>query len=218
MGGMGSGRRAWGAKRWTVEEALALDVRRLARAAGLAPGKHQHRWPSLLFDGAVIAYEVAQDGGTLALAYHLPADPLRAVLFGETGRDVRQTVSIERTPCRFGGDRPWFACPACGRRVAVLYHLAALADDFRCRLCLGLAYSSTREAPARRPLRKADRLRADLGGPPGLGRVPPQPDWMGWRAYMRQVDRIRALDGAYAVAVAPPDMAAFGRRLRGEEA
>ena len=37
MGGFGSGRRAWGAKRWTVEEALALDVRRLTRAGGLAP-------------------------------------------------------------------------------------------------------------------------------------------------------------------------------------
>ena len=143
--------------------------------------------------------------------------PLREALFGEGPRDVAQAVSVERTPCRFGGARPWFACPACGRRVAALYRLSALCDPFRCRRCLGLAYASTREDASRRRLRKADRLRAELGGSPGRGLVPPRPPWLGWRAYWRRVERIRALDEAYARRVAP-QVEELRRRLRGEEA
>ncbi len=137
-------------------------------------------------------------------------------LQGGKARDVEQAVSIVRTPCRFGGDRPWFTCPACERHVAALYHLALLADDFRCRHCLGLAYASTREDATRRLLRKADRLRADLGGAPGLGGIPPQPAHLGWHAYWRTVDRIQELERAYATRVAS-DADALLKRLQDQE-
>lgn len=50
-------------------------------------------------------------------------------------------VSLESTPCHFGGRRWWFLCP-CGRRVGVLYRVG---KNFRCRHCHNLVYESSRE-------------------------------------------------------------------------
>ena len=70
------------------------------------------------------------------------------------------------TPCNYGGERQWFACPAvgCGRRVAKLYG----GRVFACRLCHELAYPSQREAEHDRLARRADAIRARLGWEPGL--------------------------------------------------
>ena len=51
-------------------------------------------------------------------------------------RVIRQVVPIERTPCNFGGTRPWFRCPTCGGRVAML---VADQNRFCCRRCRGRA-------------------------------------------------------------------------------
>src|SRR6478672_5365521 len=43
--------------------------------------------------------------------------------YGEDWSDVEQRVATKWTPCRFGGERPWFVCSVaangvyCGRRV-----------------------------------------------------------------------------------------------------
>ena len=33
---------------------------------------------------------------------------------------VTQQIALERTPCNYGGSRPWFLCPRCNRRIAIL--------------------------------------------------------------------------------------------------
>src|SRR5258707_8196369 len=43
-------------------------------------------------------------------------------------------VALEWTACRYGGRRPWFLCPACRLRCAVLY----LRGRTACRTCHGL--------------------------------------------------------------------------------
>ncbi|MGH2531575.1 MAG: hypothetical protein ACRDJW_04640 [Thermomicrobiales bacterium] len=182
MGGYGSGTRLF--KKPSTDRAFALDVRQLARRGGLAPGDHTYTWPGLLGD-AVVAYSV--EGDTLTLAYQI-SSPF------DGDRHVRQPVALVRTPCHYGGERPWFACPGCGGRVAVL-HLLGL--HFRCRRCHGLVYASTREDQGRRQFRKANRLRAQLGAPPVLGLIPRRPAWLSWRRYWRTVDRIRELDAQY---------------------
>ncbi|MES3005471.1 MAG: hypothetical protein V4664_00840 [Patescibacteria group bacterium] len=54
-------------------------------------------------------------------------------------------IPLTTTPCRFGGFRYWFICPAyrngkyCGRRVGVLYRIG---DYFACRNCHDLTYES----------------------------------------------------------------------------
>ena len=52
--------------------------------------------------------------------------------YGEDWSDVEQRVAIAWTPCRFGGERPWFVCSVaangvyCGRSVTMLYSAGRL--------------------------------------------------------------------------------------------
>jgi len=46
--------------------------------------------------------------------------------FTSSGEAVHQRVPIERTRCHYGGMRPWFHCPRCQRRVAVLFLRSAV--------------------------------------------------------------------------------------------
>ena len=80
----------------------------------------------------------------------------------EDWKDEEYPVSLSYTRCNFGGERPWFLCPArgCGRRVAVLYG----GGIFACRHCYQLVYECQREAPHYRLLRKAQKLSERLGG------------------------------------------------------
>src|SRR5262249_31213874 len=86
-------------------------------------------------------------------------------------QDVVETVRIVRTPCRFGGARPYFICPgvangvSCGRRVAKLY---GAGRYFLCRHCYRLAYASQSEGVWDRALRRADKIRQRLGVEPGM--------------------------------------------------
>lgn len=95
-----------------------------------------------------------------------------------------QSIPVLRTPCHYGGSRPWFECPGCSQRCAKLY----FDDDgsFRCRKCLGLAYRSQLQASAERPRLIAQRIRRSLGGSPSLFEpFPAKPPKMHWRTYVR---------------------------------
>ena len=110
-----------------------------------------------------------------------------AVLTDVTDQERQKTLSIQllRTPCNYGGTRPWFECPGCGHRCAILYF-----DDgsVLCRSCLGLAYKSQLQASTERPRLIAQRIRRSLGGSPNLTLpYPDKPSRMHWRTY----DRIR---------------------------
>ena len=78
---------------------------------------------------------------------------------------AEEIIAIDCTICNFGGQRPWFVCPAsnCRKRAAILYHGV---EGFQCRHCAKLAYLSQYENPALRALRKVRKLRAKLGGRP----------------------------------------------------
>ena len=68
--------------------------------------------------------------GTVTLAYNYTPSGCPAEV-------VHQPVTLTTTPCALGGNRTWFACPACNKRVAVIYGAGRL---FACRKCKGLAY------------------------------------------------------------------------------
>jgi hypothetical protein len=72
------------------------------------------------------------------------------------------TVPLDRTPCRYGGSRPWFRCPWCCRRVAVVYGLSG-DGYFGCRHCLRLAYMSEAESTLERLWRRQRKLEARIG-------------------------------------------------------
>lgn len=68
-------------------------------------------------------------------------------------------VEIERTRCNYGGTRPWFLCPACGDRRAVLYTLSG-GGFFGCQRCLRLLYLSECEDTFERSLLKVPSSKA----------------------------------------------------------
>ena len=99
--------------------------------------------------------------------------------------DIRESVSLEWTPCNFGGERPWFLCPGagCGRRVVVLY---GPGRYFLCRHCYDLSYESRREDGTHRALRRAQRIRERLGGSANMTEpFPDRPKGMHHDTYMR---------------------------------
>ncbi len=109
--------------------------------------------------------------------------------YGEDWSDVQQHVAIAWTPCRFGGEQPWFVCSVtangvyCGGRVTKLYGAGRL---FACRHCYRLAYASQQESAHRRGLGKSQKIRMRLGGSPNmLEEFPDKPKGMHWQTYER---------------------------------
>lgn len=189
MGGIGSGRWGWERTRETTEGLLWLDVRYLARR-GLFTVK-----PGQLATDAVAWSRGGKPLGNITVVY-AGNDPDAVILdyrvrtgASEPWVPVQERIGLERTPCRYGGSRPWFRCPGCGKRRAVLY---SVGGRFRCRGCHDLAYESTREDVGERARRRADTLRRKLGDTergPWRG-VPPKPPRMRWATYQRLVEEI----------------------------
>ena len=170
MGGPGSGRRGG---RDVTADYRRLDVRQLQRARVLTPGwrggwcwyRRGEKW-------AEINIEVGE--ASLQLRY-------RATDRGEC-KDYDYTVQLSRSSCHYGGERPWFLCPHCGRRVAILYGGAV----FACRHCRGLAYEVQREDLMDRIARRADAIRERLRWEAGI--LNPdgwKPKGMHWRTFWR---------------------------------
>jgi hypothetical protein len=139
-------------QRAVVEQFWNVDVRKLYRNTLLCEAR-----PTLRLTAGAVA-EVRYD--QVALRY-------------VANGDVRQQmVGIERTRCNYGGDRPWFRCPSCSRRVAILYLRGAL---YLCRHCHSLAYRTQREDLCDRAWsrqRKIERrLGKELSRPKGMRQV-----------------------------------------------
>ena len=175
MGGRGSGRTFSYAGRNTTEDSMPLDIRRLAQAGVLAAGRVvSWEWTVNGVPKSSIRIKVESWRVTLEYIYK-PRDKAAEV--------IDQTVRLETTPCTLGGQRPWFACPACDRRVAVIYGAGRL---FACRSCKGLPYASQNEAADDRAARRADHIRKRLGWLPGFLNGPGmKPKGMHWRTYWR---------------------------------
>ena len=106
--------------------------------------------------------------------------------YDEPWKAEEYPVTIEWTPCHYGGSRAWFRCPAtrCGRRVAVLYG----GEVYACRHCHQLAYESQRERPYRRALSRAQAIVERLGGTWAEG-VPDRPKGMHHHTYRRLLEK-----------------------------
>jgi hypothetical protein len=144
MGGFGSTR--WGCQRTreTTDRFPWLDVRILARCGALTPGVWwTTNWTARGQPSGSITHHAEADA--LILDYRVKG------LLDAEWQLVRERIPMERIPCHYGGSRPWFLCPGCGRRRAVLF---SVDGRFRCRACHDLAYSSTRQTLAERALRR----------------------------------------------------------------
>ena len=170
MGGFGSGRRGG---RETTADYRRLDVRELHRAGVLIPG----------WRGGWCWYRRGQKRAEINIEVHELSVALRySATSGGERKSYDYAVGLVRTSCNYGGARPWFLCPCCGRRAAILFGGAM----FACRHCRRLAYESQRETAGDRAIRRADAIRERLGWQAGI--LNPdgwKPRGMHWRTFWR---------------------------------
>ena len=172
MGGRGSGRRSSYSGKAETSDAMPLDIRKITRKGLLVPGSG-FSWQWLVNDRQVAGISIRVDWQDMVLSYRLKS----------TGEVVEQRVQTQTSPCHLGGQRYWFTCPRCSKRVAVLY---APGRYFACRECGGLSYATQKEGAGDRASTKANKLRKRLGWEAGLlngngGR----PKGMHWETFLR---------------------------------
>lgn len=179
MGGYGSGRPSQKTK---IEEYRSLNINKFHRDGFLRVGTRGN-W-SWSRDGSQIAsIGFSTQATTMTFNY-------RVRVHGDEWETIEQAVPIERIPCHYGNQRPYFRCSGvvrgrhCNRRVVKLY---AGGQYFLCRHCYNLAYSSQSEEKSDRMLRRANKLRTALGGERGTVQwIAPRPKGMWQRNYQRK--------------------------------
>ena len=142
-GGMrcGAGRPGWHVK---AEHCKRIDVRQWQRAGNLREG----------YVGSWVWHRGSERTGSIGYAVASDSVTLRYAV-GEV--IVNDRIELDRTPCHYGGSRPWFRC---GARVAVLY---LHATRFACRRCQQVVYASQADDVFGRAWRRQRKLEARLG-------------------------------------------------------
>ena len=172
MGGIGSGRRPGYGGKTETDDAMPLDIRKISGKGLLTPG-NSFGWRWLVNDHPVAGLHIRAGHNEVTLSYRK----------GSVGEVVEQRVQVATTPCHYGGTRPWFTCPRCGKRVAVIY---APGRYFACRKCGNLAYATQKEGIGDRTLTKADKIRKRLGWRVGIANpVHGKPKGMHWETFNR---------------------------------
>jgi len=192
MGGPGSG--CW--TRWhrkgTTEENRQIDIRYLKRHGFLESGYSGYlSWTRNGTPTGRIGVGIEEDYMILVFNFRQGDQPWK---------EIEQIIWFDRTPCNYGGERLWFRCPECDRRVAVLHGASEL---FLCRHCQDLSYASRNEDHGLRMARKAQKVRKQLGLSGDLSEhIWEKPKHMHWKTFERLVSQERSADNAYAVSFA----------------
>lgn len=190
MGGSGSGRNRW-RNRGDIEDTIRLDVRLFQQKRLLQPGTG-YIWKWTRGDQPAGSLESVTKHDRVVLIF-------RAKRSGGQWRDVRQSVSLTWTACRYGGERPWFVCPDCGRRAAILAACDAL---FLCRQCYKLTYRSQNVTPLDRAHRQVAKIEKRLGDP--VWRKPKRMHQVTFQRLLRQLqDRERKVDKLFCKIAIP---------------
>ena len=178
MGGIGSGRPE-NHYRGRVDNCLTIDVYELLREGILREGRTgKSRW---FVDGSL--------SGTMVV--HSEYDWLDLLIDVGYGT-FHQRVEMIWPSCNFGGERPCFLCPACGRRRI---KLLIRHGELGCRQCHDVDYISQHKPTHYRALDRARELRERLGGSRQVGSpMPPRPKGMWRRTYRRLCGEIVRLE------------------------
>lgn len=187
MGGPGSGRTGW---RPLAENMLRLDVRQLQRKGWLCPGMaFTLHWTRGGNPAGSISLSTSHD--FIRLMYSSGS--------GENREAMDYEVTLDRTPCHYGGTRAWFLCPRCGRRVAMLYG----GKRFLCRHCHDLGYAVENEDAMSRLLRRSNKLRERVKAKVGTAYpVMFKPKGMHQRTFDRIRWEIQELEAGFWLAAA----------------
>lgn len=178
----GAGRPGWKRK---CEQLVSLDIRRLMRAGYTQPGVYargtwQWTWSHSGKPSGNVTIETTFDEMRLTYTW---------TPHGSEPQPFAYPVHIVRTRCRYGGTRPWFECPRCGDRRAVLYGVAS-DGKFGCRRCMRLGYASEAEDACGRTWRAQRKLARRLGAKDDTNPRPPRPKGMRESTYGKILRRI----------------------------
>ncbi len=121
MGGRGSGRQSSYSGKAETSDSTLLDIRKFIREGLWVPG-NSFSWKWLANNRGVANIRIRVDLQSMGLSYRIK----------NIGEVVEQRVPTQTSPCHLGGERRWFTCSQCSKRVAMLY---APARYFACREC-----------------------------------------------------------------------------------
>ena len=169
----------------TTDDTLPLDIRVLQRSAQLRGNwSRSVHWTNGYSKSSVGL--TIHDGDFVTISY---AD-------GNGGSHF-ETLDITWTRPNFGGERPWWTCPRCSRRCAIVYALGS--NPFVCRFCASLTYVTAQSDRFTRAMRKRlereRRLGWQLGSP-----FPSKPKGMHWQSWERLVTEFSAVSSAAHIA------------------
>lgn len=184
MGGYGSGPYGhMGSKTGKVatSQCLRLDVRKMKRDGILTPGMNV-TWSWTRSNGkesSIGIKTILED--EIRLNY-------TATIDGES-TPIETRIRLDYSSCNYGNKRPWFSCPRCYARVAVLF-LKGL--HFCCRSCHDLTYYTCQESGNlnNMAIRRVNRVLANLKSDERCGfdilyYVPRRPRYMHGKTYQR---------------------------------
>lgn len=198
MGGYNSGRRS---TTRTTSDLRDFDIRRIQKSGLFIPGQ-SFNWKWLRNGEPIAAINIEVGVDRVVLRY-------RQSWYGAEWERRVNSVRFTWTNCHFGGRRAWWICPACNRKVALLY---CGKSNYACRKCSGLAYQSQRETQPDLAARRADKLRKRLGWKAGiLNPSEGKPKGMHWRTYWR----LRTLHDQHARVVFKDIATCFGMDIKG---
>ena len=161
MGGDGSTRWELHRKARAVENCFCVSTvyprdHQLNKHVGVMRPDKTSRWVirRYLDDGRDALFEILAPEGE---------PPVLRITIADVGKNMldgcARMVEFINTKPNLGGDRWWFQCPLCGRRVSYLY-LPPKASRFACRLCHHLTYRSSQNSHPPDPFGSLQRFYA----------------------------------------------------------
>ncbi len=112
------------------------------------------------------------------------------LIYSLDGRNASQTIMRASTSCHYGGSRPWFQCPVCQHRTALLY---MRAGRFACRKCQKVSYSTQSGTSHDRVCNLYHKLAAKLDGG--------KPKWQRWATFNKLEDRFERVSRAFDASI-----------------
>ena len=107
------------------------------------------------------------------------------LIYSLDGRNASQTIMRTATPCRYGGVRPWFLCPVCCNRTALLY---MRGGRFACRKCQRVSYSTQSGSESDRVHARYHKLHALVENG--------KPKWQRWATFNRLEEKFEQADAS----------------------
>jgi hypothetical protein len=120
----------------------------------------------MLTAGGYFGWQWQEDGKQVAsIGVRVNATDMVTLIYrwrrDDVWRDESIQIRLAKTACHYGGERPWFICPHCGRQAAILY---LASGKWFCRKSLKLTYASQSEDNLDRLNRKKSKLDSRLQG------------------------------------------------------